>query len=171
MTQLILQPYRKMENQHIQVLAKNGNYYWVSQSYRRAMQELDHAKIPILFSPYKQLKEANQHYHVLNNDKLAALMDIRKTSTTAKLVNLCNGNSDKVPYISLAFNLPYLNKFLSRHYYDKYRSWIRKHRKDWNISQHNAVDPHFETITGVPMVKIIYGKQFVMISLEELEKM
>lgn len=170
MTQLLLQPYRKLENQHIQQLAKGGNFYWVSQSYKRAQTELDHTKTPILFSAYKELKEANVHYQKVKGDKLAALMDIRRTSVTARLVNLCNGNTDFVPFISLTFNQRYLDNFIAHHYRDKYRAWIRKNRPDWIIKEHNAVDAHFETLMGEPMVKITYGKQFVMVRLEDLEK-
>ena len=98
-------------------------------------------------------------------------MDIRRSSTAARVVNLCNGTTDKVPYISLTFNLPYINTFIFRHYRDRYRSWVRNNKQDWNIREHNAVDAHFETVMGEPMLKVTYGKQYVMIALEELEKM
>ncbi len=171
MTQAILQPYRKLEPQHISQLAKNKYFYWVSQVYSRARQELDHTQTPILFTPYKELKDAGQHFQKVRGDKLAAIADINKNSVVARLVNLCNGNTDKAPYISLTFNQRYLDTFIFRHYYNKYRSWVRTHKPDWIISEHNAVDAHFETVVGEPMVKITYGKQFVVVSLEELESM
>lgn len=171
MTQPILQPYRKLEPRHISQLAKNGYYYWVSQLYRRALGELEHTKTPILFSAYKELREASGHYQKVKDDRLAALMDVTRTGTTARLVDLCNGNTDKVPYISLTYNQRYLDTFLLRHYYHQYRSWIKKHRPDWIIREHNAVDPYFETVMGEPVARITYGKQFVIIPLAELERM
>ena len=61
--------------------------------------------------------------------------------------------------------------FIFRHYRDKYRLWVRKNKPDWIIREHNAVDAHFETVMGEPMLKLTYGKQFVMVSLAELENM
>ena len=53
MTQHILQPYRKLEPQHISQLAYNGSLYWVSQSYRRGQLELDHPKQRFYFQLIK----------------------------------------------------------------------------------------------------------------------
>ncbi len=171
MTQSILQPYRKLEPQHISKLAYNGSLFWVSQSYKRGQLELDHSKTAILFSPYKDRLEANQHFNKLQKDKLAARVNIDNKTHLARLINLCNGNTPFVPFISLTFNLPFIDMFIFRHYRDKYRAWIRKNKPDWIIREHNAVDAHFETVMGEPMLKLTYGKQFVMVSLEELEKM
>lgn len=167
----ILQPYRNLEIHHIQAFKEKKYYFWVSQSYHRARNELDHTKTPILFTPYKDLVEANKHYHQIKDDTLAAIADINKNSHLARLVNLCNGNSDKVPYISLTFNQQHLDMFIFRHYYNTYRAWVRKNRTDWILKEHNAVDAHFQTLMGEPAVRITYGKQFVVVRLEELEKM
>ena len=168
-----LQPYRKFDVSFINQLTYKGIYYLVSQSYRRANVETDHTKKPILFTPYKDDKEGAKHYEQLKkkDDPCAAFVDIRKKKVATRLVEMCYGKSDKIPYIALVANLQYVNKFLFRHYYDKYRSWVKKNKPEWNIREHNAVEPHFITVMGEPMVKIMYGKQFVVVSLEELESL
>ena len=173
MTQAILQPYRRFEASFLNQLIQGGNCYVVSQSYPRANSETDHTKKPVLFTPYKEMSEGWKHYQHLKEkqDNCAALVDIRTRKVSSKIINMCNGNADKQPYLAVVGNMQYINNYIDRHYRKKIRSWVRRYKTDWNIREHNAVDPHFETVMGEPMVRISYGKQFVMISLEELEKL
>ena len=173
MTQFIpLQPYRKFDSQFIQSLAREGHFFLVSQSYKRANEETDHTNIPLLFSDYKDVKEASQHcnYLVRMKDKYAAFVDIRETKITAKIVNICNGNTNKIAYIARVGNLDYVNRYIDRHYYEKMRSWVRKNR-EWKIREPNSLQPFFLTVMGEPMVNIKWGSHSVMVKVEDLERM
>ena len=166
-----LQPFKKLESAHVHLLAQDGNFFWVSQSYDRAIHESDHTIMPILFTAYKDLKDASRHYNEIRSNRFAVIMDIRERKISGKILNMTTGNSDKTPYITLVGNSMYLNNYLRRHYYEQYRSWIRKHRPDWIIREHNAVEPHYMTIYGEPAMKITWGIHSAILLLEELEKM
>ncbi len=171
MTQHTLQPYRKFEITFINQLIKQDSYYLVSQSYRRANYETDHTKTPILFTPHKELAEAVKHYEYLkkHGDRFAARIDIRKETVKMKLIAMCYGNTDKAPYISLPFNLQYINNYLDHHYYEKIRKWVTKNRENWMIREHNSLQVSFHTFMGEPMVQIKWGSHSVMVRMEEIE--
>jgi hypothetical protein len=163
-----LQPYRRFEAAFIRQLDKQERFYLVSQSYSRAEYEVDHTKIPILFSPYKQLNEAGQHFRLLTEGH-AAMVDIRTPKVAARMRDICSGKTDIAPYISLVGNIESVNRYIDQHYYEQMRTWIRKHRDWWLIREPNSLQPSFLTVMGVPTVKIQWGSHHVLVKLHELE--
>jgi hypothetical protein len=164
------QPYRRFEVGFINQLAKQGNFYLVSQSYNRADGEADHTKIPILFTPYKQLNEAGQHFRLLIEGH-AAMVDIRTPKIAARMQEICSGKTDIIPYIALVENIEAVNRYIDQHYYEQMRSWVRKNRQWWNIREPNSLQPFFQTVMGEPVVNIKWGSHHVTVKLEELESM
>ncbi len=173
MIQRKLQPYRKFEVAFINQLIKQGSNYLVCPSCRRANEETDYTKAPVLFTPYIDLSKAVQHTEHLKGrgDQLAVRVDIHKEKVHAKLVDMCCGLTDKVPYIAIVGSLEWVNRYIDLNYYEKLCSYVRKNRQDWDIKQPNSLRPFFETVMSEPMVKINWGRQWVIASLEEPESL
>jgi len=165
-----LQPYRAFEACLLPQLSKQDKFYLVSQSYSRAEHAGDHTKRPILFSPYKELYEAQRHFKMLK-DKCAAIVDIRNPNITARMQAICSGKTDIMPFIALVENMEAINRYIDQHYHQQMRSWVRINKQWWNIREPNSLQPSFHILMGEPVIKIKWGSHDVMVKLEELESM
>src|SRR4051812_17077952 len=98
------QPYPRLEEKYLPEFLKKGKRYFVSQSYPRGhVKYFGIEKIPIVFTLYDKLTEANVHFDAVRKDKYAAIIDLEKPTHLERVNSMLQKDSQYDVYISMVW--------------------------------------------------------------------
>src|ERR1700752_1984280 len=165
----MFQPFLSLTKKFLDGLIRLNKLYLVSQSYPRGADHFNNEKIPILFTDYDSLGQAQIHKSAMGGDKLAAIIDLSKPSHIKKMEAMLSPDSKYLLYWSTVKDKELTMEVLKKKYIDHIRRYINTHTS-WSISRGEKVNVHMQVMYGFIFVDIHYRNQQIRVKFEEIEK-
>jgi hypothetical protein len=166
----MFQPFLPLTKEFLDGLVKLNKVFLVSQSYPRGADHfILENRIPILFTDYAELGQAQIHLSAVKGDKLAAIVDLRKPEHKEKIMNMFSTNADHFAYWSVVKDKEDIQKRLERRYVDNIRRYVDKHT-NWRIGSNDGLNVAMQIIYGEIFVDLRYRTHQIRIKFEDIEK-
>lgn len=165
----MVNPFAKFELRFIPALRKIQKRYLVSQTFRRDKHLFrDPAKRYLLLTHYNDPGLAKIHLKAVQDDPLAAMIDLEKDRHRQKLESMLEGNGRYMIYSSLVKDRKSIRQVLDRSLKIKIQEYLGRHT-DWRISREQTIRPVLEITFGELFVSIKYGSRTLRVKLDEIE--
>ena len=163
-------PFMRFEPMFIQALLLQEERYLVSQTYREAYDHTaDEQKIYLLLSQYADISHARIHLSAIQQDKYAAIVDLKNEAHKNKLLEMMRPESVYVLYITIIQSKGEAEKRLNSKYTSHIRRYIAQHT-DWQIGADKTITPKLEITYGQLFVSLKYHSQHLRVPLSDIEK-
>jgi hypothetical protein len=163
------QPYPRLEEKYFPEFLKRGKRYFVSQSYPPGqVKYFDKEKVPIVFTLYCSLVDANVHYDAVKKDKYASIIDLEKPAHQEKVKSMLQPDSKYDVYISMVWKNEKIDAYIKKQYSTNVERYISK-STSWRIPRIENVDFALKIIFGEPFMEIKWRNNTLQVRFQEIE--
>lgn len=163
------QPYPLLEELYLPEFLKKGKRYFVTQTYVRGQKRyFDKEKVPIVFTLYGSLVDANVHLDAVRKDKYASVIDLEKPAHMEKVKRMLLQDSKYDVYISMVWKNEETAVYLKKHYSSNVMRYIAQ-KVGWTVPRNEEVTFSLKIIFGEPFMEIKWRNNTLQVRFEEIE--
>ena len=165
----MFQPFERFKQEYINGLIKLNKIYLVSQTYTKAFDHFEEAKIDLLFTDYDQKGLAEIHYSAVKNDKYASIIDLTNLKHKEKVKEMLSNESKYHVYWAIVKDIREIKKRVDLKYKNNIRRYISQNT-DWRIGSDEIIKPSLQVVFGELFIILKRGSQSRRVKFDEIEK-
>lgn len=168
MMKTMFNPLVKFDVRMIDALREKGERYLVSQQYLYGGQQREkNGRTNLLLTRYRDKATAVIHKDAVNNDKLAAIVDLELAGHRERLVKLLSPDSVYNVFIDITSDLKKMEAEANKLYAEDLKRYIRS-RTTWDLERGASLQPRLKLIYGEWFVYLQYNGKTLQVSLEDI---
>lgn len=164
----MLHPFERFKEEYINGLIKLNKIYIVSQTYTRAFDHFEEAKVNLLFTDYDQKGLAEIHYSAVKHDKYASIINLKNVKHKEKVKEMLNADSKYHIYWAIVKDIKDIKKRIDLKYKSNIRRFIAQNT-DWRIGAEESIKPALQVVFGELFIILKRGSQTRRVKFEEIQ--
>ncbi len=165
----MFQPFEIFKTEYINRLIKLKKNFIVTQTYVKAFDHFEEAKIDLLFTDYDDKGLAQIHYSAVKQDKYACIIDLSKQRHLQKVSEMLNAETKYRIYWAVVNDAKEIKKKVDLKYKDNIRRYIITNTT-WRIGADEKIKPSLQVIFGELFIILKRGSQTLRVKFEDIEK-